>query len=61
MNDLVVGIGLVLVIEGLLWALVPHLAMRLLATAAATPEGSLRLAGWTAVCLGLGIVWLVRG
>jgi uncharacterized protein YjeT (DUF2065 family) len=44
-----------------LWALVPHLAMRLLATAAATPEGSLRVAGWTAVCLGLGIVWLVRG
>ncbi len=26
MSDLVVGIGLVLVIEGLLWALVPNLA-----------------------------------
>lgn len=30
MSDLVVGLGLVLVIEGLLWALVPNLAARLL-------------------------------
>ena len=29
MSDLVVGLGLVLVIEGLLWALVPNLATRL--------------------------------
>jgi len=61
MSDLVVGFGLVLVIEGLLWALAPHLAMRLLQGAAATPEGTLRIAGWTAVGLGLGLVWLIRG
>lgn len=61
MSDLIVGLGLVLVIEGLLWALIPHLAIRLLEGAAATPEGTLRIAGWTAVCLGLGLVWLIRG
>jgi len=61
MSDLVVGFGLVLVIEGLLWALAPHLAMRLLQGAATTPEGTLRIAGWTAVGLGLGLVWLIRG
>jgi uncharacterized protein len=61
MNDLIVGFGLVLVIEGLLWALAPHLAMRLLQGAAATPEGTLRIAGWAAVGLGLGLVWLIRG
>ncbi len=61
MSDLVVGLGLVLVIEGLLWALAPFLAIRLLAGAAATPERTLRIAGWTAVCLGVGLVWLIRG
>ena len=38
MNDLIVGFGLVLVIEGLLWALAPHLAMRFLEGASATPK-----------------------
>ena len=61
MSDLVVGLGLVLVIEGLLWAVMPHLAIRLLEGAAATPLGTLRIAGWTAVCLGAGLVWLIRG
>ncbi len=61
MNDLIVGFGLVLVIEGLLWALVPHLAMRILEGASATPESTLRIAGWTAVGLGVGLVWLIRG
>jgi hypothetical protein len=61
MNDLIVGLGLVLVIEGLLWALAPNVAMRILEGAAATPEGTLRVAGWTAVCLGVGVVWLIRG
>ncbi len=33
MTDLLVGVGLVLVIEGLLWALAPHLARQMLETA----------------------------
>jgi uncharacterized protein len=61
MNDLLVGLGLVLVIEGLLWAVAPRLAMRILEGAAATPETTLRVAGWTAVCLGVGMVWIIRG
>jgi uncharacterized protein YjeT (DUF2065 family) len=61
MMDLVVALGLVLVIEGLLWALSPDLGRYLLATAAATPESSLRRAGWVAVALGALIVWAVRG
>lgn len=61
MSDLLVGFGLVMVIEGLLWALMPHLGIRLLEAAAATPESTLRIAGWTAVCLGTGLVWLIRG
>ena len=61
MNDLVVACGLVLVIEGLLWALAPQFGRKLLETAATTPEGQLRTAGWVAVGVGALIVWLVRG
>jgi uncharacterized protein YjeT (DUF2065 family) len=61
MSDLVVAIGLVLVIEGLLWALAPRFAVRLLEVAAATPEHVLRRAGWIVVAAGAVLVWLVRG
>jgi uncharacterized protein YjeT (DUF2065 family) len=61
MSDLVVGLGLVLVIEGLLWALIPNLAARLLEAAASVPQSSLRIAGWCSVLAGLGLVWLIRG
>ena len=61
MTDLVVGFGLVLVIEGLLWAVMPHIATKLLMAAAQTPESSLRMAGTVAVGLGVFLVWLVRG
>ncbi|MEW5964970.1 MAG: DUF2065 domain-containing protein [Pseudomonadota bacterium] len=61
MNDLLVALGLVLVIEGLLWALVPQIAVRMLEIAAGTPERQLRVGGWLAVLAGLVVVWLVRG
>jgi uncharacterized protein YjeT (DUF2065 family) len=61
MNDLLVALGLVLVIEGLLWALAPQIAIRLLEVAAGTPERQLRIGGWLAVLAGLAVVWLVRG
>lgn len=61
MTDLGVALGLVLVIEGLLWALSPDLGRFLLATAAATPEDQLRKAGWVAVACGALIVWVFRG
>ena len=61
MSDLIVAFGLVLVIEGLLWALSPTLGRHLLAAAAATPEDSLRKAGWVAGAGGALLVWMVRG
>jgi uncharacterized protein YjeT (DUF2065 family) len=61
MSDILVAIGLVLVLEGLLWASSPHLALRLLATASQMPEQALRTAGAAAVAIGVVIVWLVRG
>lgn len=61
MNDLIVGFGLVLVFEGLLWAAFPDLATKLLIAAAQTPQRSLRTAGAIAMAFGLAIVWIVRG
>ena len=61
MNDFLVGIGLVLVIEGLLWALAPRLAFRLLQAASGTPEERLRIGGAIAVAIGVLLVWLARG
>jgi len=61
MYDLMVGIGLVLVIEGLLWALAPRLGARLLETLATVPESSVRTAGAVSVAVGVFIVWLARG
>jgi uncharacterized protein YjeT (DUF2065 family) len=61
MNDLIVGLGLVFVIEGLLWALAPRLGMDLLQAASATPQTTLRTYGCIAVVAGAAIVWLIRG
>jgi uncharacterized protein len=61
MSDLMVALGLVLVIEGLIWAASPRFATSLLARAAEAPPASLRLAGTLAVAVGVFVVWVVRG
>ncbi|MFQ5625076.1 MAG: DUF2065 domain-containing protein [Methyloligellaceae bacterium] len=61
MDDLLVAAGLVLVIEGLLWALAPGFGRRMLDAASQMPDASLRIAGACAVAAGVLIVWLVRG
>jgi hypothetical protein len=61
MNDIVTGLGLVLVIEGLLWALFPGLATRLLEAAAAASEQGLRTSGAVAMAAGVLLVWLAKG
>ena len=61
MSDLIAALGLVLVIEGLLWAAAPTLATRMLHAASETPEQVLRFFGLLAIGLGVLIVWLVRG
>jgi uncharacterized protein len=61
MSNLMVALGLVVVIEGTLWALAPGLGRKLLQAAAETPESNLRLVGAAAVALGVFVIWLVRG
>lgn len=53
--------GLVLVIEGLIYGGFPRLAKKLASEVLAMPESALRAAGLAAIAIGVGIVWLVRG
>jgi uncharacterized protein YjeT (DUF2065 family) len=61
MSDFLVAIGLVLVIEGLLFAALPGVAKRLAANALESPESALRIAGVISAVLGIIAIWFVRG
>lgn len=60
MDEFVTALGLVLVIEGLIWASSPGFARRMLEALAAIPEQPLRLAGVVAIAVGVAMVWSVR-
>lgn len=60
MSDLVVALGLVLAIEGTLYALAPQAMRDMMAKMQSTPTETLRIAGVVALAIGVGIVWLVR-
>jgi uncharacterized protein YjeT (DUF2065 family) len=61
MSEFIVAVGLVLVIEGLVFAGFPKAAKRLAASAVESPETSLRIAGIASAVVGLLLIWLVRG
>jgi hypothetical protein len=61
MSDFVAALGLLLAIEGLVFAAFPTLARRAAENLLATPEGPLRTIGVSSAILGVLIVWLVRG
>ena len=61
MQDFLAALGLVLVIEGLLYGGFPAFAKRMAAEATQAPENLLRIAGLIAIAAGVFIVWLARG
>ena len=61
MQDFLAAIGLVLVVEGLVYGGFPGLAKRLAGEVLSMPENALRIVGLAAIAVGVGIVWLVRG
>lgn len=61
MSQAVVAIGLVLVLEGALYALFPEFMKRLAHQATQTPGDTLRIAGVVSAAAGVALVWLVRG
>lgn len=61
MTDLVAGLGIALVLEGLLWALAPNLARRVVTDIAGRGNGGIQATALGAVALGVFLVWLARG
>jgi hypothetical protein len=61
MTDFLAALGLVFVIEGLVFAAFPAQAKRAMASVLDTQDPLLRLIGIGSAVLGLVLVWLVRG
>jgi uncharacterized protein YjeT (DUF2065 family) len=60
MRDLGTAVALVLVIEGILYALFPEAMKRMAARTVGVAPQALRAAGLLAACLGVMLVWLLR-
>ncbi|MBZ9711508.1 DUF2065 domain-containing protein [Mesorhizobium sp. ESP7-2] len=61
MQDFFAAIGLVLVIEGLVYGGFPGFARKLAGEVLSMPENALRIGGLVAIAFGVGVVWLIRG
>ena len=59
--ELISALGLVLAIEGVLYAAFPGFMRRVLASLSVQPEQGLRFAGLISLIAGVLIVWMVRG
>jgi uncharacterized protein YjeT (DUF2065 family) len=61
MSDFLVALGLVFVIEGLIFAASPGAEKNAMAHVMETADGPLRVVGIASAVVGVILVWLVRG
>lgn len=59
-KEIITAIGLVLVVEGLVYALAPSLVERMLEALRSLPESARRNLGALTVVTGLILLWIVR-
>jgi len=59
-SDFLIGIGVLLFVEGLLFAAMPDWMRRAMQSALVAPETVLRAAGISSAVVGLVVIWLVR-
>ncbi|MCC7348698.1 MAG: DUF2065 domain-containing protein [Variibacter sp.] len=59
-GDLIVGLGMVLVLEGLLFAALPAWMRSAMKSVLASPDNILRAVGLASAVIGLVLIWLVR-
>lgn len=59
-QDFLIGIGVLLFVEGLLFAAMPEWMRKAMQSALTTPENILRIAGISSAVVGLVLIWLVR-
>ncbi len=60
LRELGLALALVLVIEGLLYALLPDVMRKIMAFQGTQPPALLRWTGVASVAVGVGFVWVVR-
>jgi uncharacterized protein YjeT (DUF2065 family) len=61
MGDLFVAIGLVLALEGLLFAAFPGAAKQAMQSVLETPDQMLRAVGIASAVIGIVVIWIIRG
>ena len=61
MPDFIVALGLVFVIEGLIFSACPATAKRAMESVQQTPDSALRTVGIVSAILGIVLIWAVRG
>ncbi|MCX2721914.1 DUF2065 domain-containing protein [Roseibium salinum] len=61
MSELLTALGLVLVFEGVLYALAPGGMKQVMRSALETSDQTLRTAGLIAAAIGVLLVWIIRG
>ncbi len=60
MSDIATALGLVLVIEGLLYAIAPGGLRRMMSMAQGMTDDQMRTGGMIAIAIGVAIVWVGR-
>lgn len=60
LSDFMVGIGMLFVIEGLLFAAMPGWMREAIKSVLVTPDNVLRVIGIVSALGGLALIWLVR-
>jgi uncharacterized protein YjeT (DUF2065 family) len=61
MSDFFVALGLVFVLEGLLFAAFPEWTKRAMASVMEAPDASLRIVGIGSALIGVLLIWVIRG
>jgi uncharacterized protein len=59
-GDFLIGLGILFVIEGILFAASPAWMRRAMKSALATPDNILRIVGIGSAVVGLVLIWLIR-
>lgn len=61
MSDFFVALGLVFVLEGLLFAAFPDWTKRAMASVLEAPDAALRIVGIASALIGVLLIWAIRG
>ena len=61
MSEVIAAVGLILALEGALYALFPDVMRKMAAQVVQTPGDTLRIVGVVSAAAGVAVVWLVRG